>query len=92
MSDTLGSLVDKLGVTNLKIWNAQEFVYKVSRMTKEDFAKYSHEEIQSEIKKLAWLNLDRNRLMREIDECLDTSIRNGHAEIGRNVKITGGKE
>jgi len=91
VSDTLGNLVDKLSIVNIKVWNAQDFVFKVSRMTKEDFAKYSHEEIQDEIRKLAWLNLDRNKLMTEIDEHLDKCIRQGHADVDKHVKITGGK-
>ena len=29
MADTLGSLVDKLCTVDLKMWNNQEFLYKI---------------------------------------------------------------
>lgn len=88
MSDSLGSLVDKLSVTNMKIWHVQDFIYRVSKMTADDFAKLPPAEVHGEIQKLAWLNLDRNRLMTEIDESLHAAVTSGKTQVERRVKIT----
>lgn len=65
---TLGYLCDRLSVLNIKIWFTQEWVYQVNRMDPDAFAQISHEQIQSKLKQLAELNLDRNRVMSQIDE------------------------
>jgi len=69
---TLGSLVDQLGVVNLKMWNAQEFLYKIKDMTLEEFKeRYSQEENLEELytvfQKSCDLNLQRNNIIDEID-------------------------
>ena len=33
MADTLGSLIDKLTTVDLKMWNNQELIYDIRRMT-----------------------------------------------------------
>ena len=37
MADTLGSLVDKLTTIDLKMWNNQEMLYEIRRMTFEEY-------------------------------------------------------
>ncbi|KKL69705.1 hypothetical protein LCGC14_2112220, partial [marine sediment metagenome] len=37
MSDTLGSLIDKLVTVDMKMWYAQESLYKIRKMTYEEF-------------------------------------------------------
>jgi len=37
MSDTLGSLVDKLTTVDLKMWNNQELLYEIRRMSFDEY-------------------------------------------------------
>jgi hypothetical protein len=73
MSDTLGSLVDKLSVVNLKMWHAQENLYDIRRMTLEQFKEKYYNDIGIEnlfrsLNKAADLNVQRNSLIDSIDE------------------------
>ena len=72
--DTLGSLVDKLNTVDLKLWNNQELLYKIRRMTfdeyKESYFKNDEgaEELWGFLKKTCDLNIQRNQLIDEIDQ------------------------
>jgi hypothetical protein len=74
MADTLGSLVDKLTTIDLKMWNNQELLYEIRRMTFEEY-KATYFETEDGAKKL-WeslkracdLNVQRNQLIDEVDE------------------------
>ena len=79
MSETLGSLVDKLSITNLKLYVVQERVF--------DAAKAKTGIDAETVQKLASLNLQRNRLMSEIDGCLDAAVKSGHADVDDRVKL-----
>jgi|TARA_R100000951_G_scaffold62419_1_gene52416 hypothetical protein len=74
MSDTLGSLIDKLITVDLKMWNNQEFLYEVRRMTFEEFqTKFTTSEdgtrsLFDSIKKCCDLNVQRGALVDEVDE------------------------
>lgn len=74
MADTLGSLVDKLTTIDLKMWNNQEMLYEIRRMSFEEYkAKYfDTEEGASKLweclKKACDLNVQRNQLIDEVDE------------------------
>ena len=74
MSVTLGSLIDKLTTINLKMWNNQEILYKIRRMTFEVFFnkycknKDSMKKLWNVLKKTCDLNYQRNVLIDEIDE------------------------
>jgi hypothetical protein len=83
MMQTLGSLIDQLGVVNLKMWNAQEFLYKIKDMTLEEFKeRYSQEENLEELytifQKSCDLNLQRNNIIDEIDELFADAIKSLH--------------
>lgn len=70
---TLGFLVDQLSVVNLKMWNAQEGLYHIRRMSFEEFKDhYSSEEKMRELfeifKKACDLNVQRANVTDEIDE------------------------
>lgn len=74
MADTLGSLIDKLLTVDLKMWNNQEVLYEIRRMSFDEFkAKYLTND--EDAKKL-WetfkngcdLNYQRNVMIDEIDE------------------------
>jgi hypothetical protein len=74
MADTLGSLVDKLTTVDLKMWNNQELLYEIRRMTFEEYkAKYFNDEegaqrLWDSLKKACDLNIQRNQLIDELDE------------------------
>jgi len=74
MADTLGSLIDKLTTVDLKMWNNQELLYEIRRMTFEEYkAKYFDTEEGAEklwkyLKKACDLNVQRNQLIDEVDE------------------------
>jgi hypothetical protein len=76
MSDTLGSIIDKLITADLKMWNNQELLYEIRRMTFDEFKeKYwatedGAERLWKYLKKACDLNLQRNALIDEIDEAV----------------------
>lgn len=88
MAETLGSLVDKLCVTNLKLWHVQEDVYRYQKMSREEYEQVPAAESKQAWDRLAQLNLDRNALMTEIDECFAEAVRTGKARVDARVKIT----
>lgn len=74
MADTLGTLIDKLTTVDLKMWNNQELLYEIRRMSFEEYkAKYFDTEdganlLWETLKKACDLNVQRNQLINEIDE------------------------
>lgn len=76
MSDTMGSVIDKLITVDMKMWHNQEFLYEVRRVSFEEFKNkfLSTEDEQlalfESIKKCCDLNFQRNELIDEIDEKL----------------------
>lgn len=73
MADTFGQLVDKLSIVNNKMWYNQEIVYAIRRMSSSEFAiKWAQdlEGLHTVIKRCADLNVQRTRLMDEIDQRL----------------------
>lgn len=73
MADTIGSLVDKLSIVNLKMWWNQEILYEIRRMTPKEFvAKYGGdmERVHHILKVCCDMNVLRNQLIDEVDERL----------------------
>lgn len=74
MADTLGGIIDKLFTIDLKMWNNQELLYEIRRMTFEEYKeKYFKDEagakkLWSSLKKVCDLNIQRNQLIDEVDE------------------------
>lgn len=74
MADTLGGLVDKLITVDLKMWNNQELLYEIRKMTFEEYKKkYFNNEngaqlLWKTLKKATDLNVQRNQLIDELDE------------------------
>lgn len=91
---TLGFLVDQLGIVNLKMWNAQEDLYTIRRMTLEEFKdKYGQEEELEKLyiilKKACDLNVQRAEIVDEIDEFvvdLADGIQNGNLNKDRLIQ------
>lgn len=74
MADTLGTLIDKLTTVDLKMWNNQELLYEIRKMSFEDYKQkyFSDEEgaktLWETLKKACDLNVQRNQLINEVDE------------------------
>jgi hypothetical protein len=73
MADTVAGLIDKLFTVDMKLWNNQEFIYKIRRIS---YNQFREEYVSSEEKvKILWdalqkicdLNIQRNQLIDEID-------------------------
>ena len=73
MADTIGSLVDKLATVNQKMFLAQEDLYRVRKMTFEEFhAEFGTEEglkkLHASFKKSMDLNVQRQAMILEVDK------------------------
>ena len=74
MADTLGGLIDKLCTADLKMFNNQEILYEIRRMTFDEYKEkyFSSEDGAKELwvclKKVCDLNVQRNQLIDEVDE------------------------
>lgn len=73
MADTLGGLIDKLITIDMKMWDNQELLYEIRRMTFEEYkAKYFSEDGAQELwkclQKACDLNVQRNQLIDEVDQ------------------------
>ena len=79
MAETMGSLVDKLCTVGMKLWAIQDKVHWA--------ADHAGGLDPDTTKKLKDLNHQRNRLMTEIDELLDRSIKAGGAEVDARPKF-----
>jgi hypothetical protein len=88
VSETFGELVDKLITTDMKLWETQEQVYRFQKMTPEEYAAVPVAETKRAWDRLAQLNLDRNRLMTEIDTALNAAVRTGSARVDARIKLT----
>ena len=88
---TLGFLIDQLNIVNLKMWNAQELLYKIRKMSFEEFKGYFQEEekikeLYEIFKKACDLNVQRNNIADEIDEFLVRlieTIQNGTVDFSK---------
>jgi len=88
MADTLGGLIDKLFTIDMKMWNNQEFIYEIRRMTFEEYkAKYFSENgaqiLWESLQKACDLNVQRNQLIDEIDEKVVEMV--GAAQSGEEL-------
>jgi hypothetical protein len=74
MADTLGNVIDKLITIDMKMWNNQELLYEIRRMSFDEYkTKYfdtqeGAEELWLCLKKACDLNVQRNQLINEVDE------------------------
>jgi hypothetical protein len=74
MADTLGSIIDKLCTADLKMWNNQELLYEIRRMSFDEYKeKYFNDEEGAQklwecLKRACDLNVQRNQLIDEVDE------------------------
>lgn len=73
MADTLGNIIDKLVTIDMKMWDNQELLYEIRKMS---FDEYKQKYFQNEdganllwevLKKACDLNVQRNQLINEVD-------------------------
>jgi len=76
MSETLGGLVDRLSIVNIKLWFVQDQIHQAEKRGQGLDAET--------VRKLVHLNLERNRLMTEIDELAAS----GKFRIDSRIKLT----
>lgn len=77
VADTVGQLVDKLSIVNNKMWYSQDIVYAIRRMGTDEFIKHWGQDLEGLhklIKRCTDLNVQRTRLMDEIDQRLVDAI------------------
>lgn len=96
MSDTLGSLVDKLTTIDLKMWNNQELLYDIRKMTFDQYKiKYFNDEegaakLWECLKRACDLNVQRNNLIYEIDakivEIVETKLSGEDLDNGKFIQ------
>ena len=83
MADTLGTLIDKLTTVDLKMWNNQEILYEIRKMSFDEYKKkyFENEEgaklLWETLKKATDLNVQRNQLINEVDEKVIEIIKEG---------------
>ena len=87
MSDTFGSLIDKLFTVDMKMWNNQEFLYEIRKMSFDEYKqKYFETETGAQelwviLKKCCDLNVQRNNLIDEIDEKLVEIVKTSSKDL-----------
>ena len=89
--DSLGSIIDKLITVDMKMWNNQELLYEIRRMSFEDFEKKYFNDINGSkilwelLKKSTDLNVQRNELIDEFDERV-VDMLNSFNEVIKHIK------
>ena len=87
MSDTFGSLIEKLFTVDMKMWNNQEFLYEIRKMSFEEYKEKYFEtdngaqELWVILKKCCDLNVQRNNLIDEIDEKLVEIVKTSSKDL-----------
>lgn len=87
--DTLGSAIDKLITVDMKMWDNQEILYEIRRMTFEEYKeRFTSEEgaktLWDMLKKACDLNVQRAQLINELDDKIIEMIRS--AVGGNNLE------
>lgn len=75
--DTLGSLVNKLSISTIQMWDNQDILYKIRFMNEEEFVnEYSSNmsELHKILKRCCDLNVQRSKLIDQIDKTIYNTI------------------
>ena len=93
MADTLGNIIDKLVTVDMKMWDNQELLYEIRKMS---FDEYKQTYFQNEeganllwevLKKACDLNVQRNQLINEVDlkiiEIIEAKLRGENLDNGK---------
>lgn len=85
--DTLGRLIDDLITVDMKLWHAQDDVHRCALEDPATFAQRPTDQVHAILKRTAELNLQRNRLMTEIDQIHDRDIQRGKGDVDPRPKV-----
>jgi len=69
--DTLGNLIDKLSIITVRMWHAQDELYRFRRMSELEWSAEFYKdpsEVRHILVRACDLNLQRNQLMDEVDQ------------------------
>lgn len=93
MADTLGNIIDKLITVDMKMWNNQELLYEIRKMSFDEYkTKYFEDEsgalkLWEVLKKACDLNVQRNQLINEVDskiiEMIDSKFNGEELDNGK---------
>jgi hypothetical protein len=93
MSDTLGNVVDKLVTIDMNMWDNQELLYEIRKMSFDEYkSKYFEDEkgaqlLWETLKKACDLNVQRNQLINEVDskiiEMIDAKLSGENLDNGK---------
>ena len=96
MAVTLGGVIDKLITIDMKMWNNQELLYEIRRMTFDEYKEkyFSSDEGAQKLweclKKACDLNVQRNQLMDEVDEKIVSLVKEALSgadlDDGKNIQ------
>jgi hypothetical protein len=96
MTDTLGGLIDKMITIDMKMWDNQNILYEIRRMTFDEFKeKYWRDEQGAEklweiLKKACDLNVQRNQLIDEVDtkvvEIIKDAVSGKDLDAGKHIQ------
>ena len=94
MAETVGMLIDGLTTVNRKMYDVQEVLYEIRRMTFEEFKEKYYSEggmktLFDIFKKACDLNYQRNQLIDEIDKTIVTMIKDGvdKKDLGKYIQL-----
>jgi hypothetical protein len=85
MPETLGSVIDRLITVDMKMWNAQEVLYEIRKMSFDEFVVYYHNtsglrKIYNALQKACDLNIQRAVLIDDIDKTLLDILKSDNPE------------
>lgn len=93
MADTLGGIIDKLITIDMKMWDNQELLYEIRRMTFDEYKeKFFNNEDGSKklwdiLKRACDLNVQRNQLINEVDikiiEMITSKVEGNNLDDGK---------
>jgi hypothetical protein len=79
-NDTVGNLINKLSISTIKMWDNQDILYKIRFMNTKDFEneyKNNMPELHQILKRCCDLNVQRSKLIDEIDRKIFDKINGG---------------
>jgi hypothetical protein len=96
MADSLGNVIDKLVTVDMKMWDNQELLYEIRKMSFSDYKeKYFDDEkgafaLWEILKKACDLNVQRNQLINEVDlkviEIIESCLKGENLDNGKFIQ------
>lgn len=87
--DTFGNLMDKLAIVTVRMWHAQDDLYRYRRMSKDEWRnefKDDPDRVRHTLVRACELNLQRNQLMDEIDQIFQDALTMNEEERAKLVQ------